>query len=386
MATDKAGSCRRGWIIGGALVAAGLAVGLLASGGLYAGLQWTDSPQFCTSCHEMQQNYTEYQQTIHYKNAFGVRATCADCHVPKELGPLLWAKVVAGNDLLQHFQGTIDTKEKFEANRLRMAKIVWADMEANNSRECRSCHEVEAMDLHAQTEAAKTTMQPGLKAGQTCISCHKGIAHHLPNTAQSLGQMFSDMMAEAKQQGAKADLLWTLALKNAYAAEPSGTPTGAGDARLLPLTPVHVLARQGQWLKVQIDGWQQQGADRALYAARGQRIMQAVFGNAALAQVKRLSTETDPATNLVWHKAQVVLWTDASGLFADRPKIMAYGAELYGDSCGACHAPPPPGSELANQWIGTTNSMKQNVSIDDEQFRFLQKYLQMNASDTAGHL
>jgi trimethylamine-N-oxide reductase cytochrome c-type subunit TorC len=386
MAVAGGGNRWRGWVIGGALAAAGVVAGLAVAGGFYAGITWTDSLQFCTSCHEMGEDYAEYQQTIHYKNAFGVRATCADCHVPKELGPLVWAKVLASNDLLQHFLGTIDTKEKFEANRLRMAKIVWADMEADNSRECRSCHEVEAMDLHAQTEQAKAVMQPGLAAGQTCISCHKGIAHHLPDTSQSLGQQFDDLLASAKQQGAKSDVLWTLTTKAAFVAKPSGTPEGAGDARLLPLTPVHVLKREGGWLQVQIDGWQQQGADRVLYAARGQRILQAVFGNAALADVKQLDTETDPETKLVWHKAQVVLWTSPDALLADRTKIMAYGAELFGSTCGACHAPPPPNSELANQWIGTTESMKQNVSISDEQFRFLQKYLQLNASDTAGHL
>ena len=31
--------------------------------------------------------FKEYQNTIHYTNRTGVRATFPDCHVPKEWGP-----------------------------------------------------------------------------------------------------------------------------------------------------------------------------------------------------------------------------------------------------------------------------------------------------------
>jgi len=45
----------------------------------------TNNEQFCISCHEMKDNvYQEYKQTVHYSNRTGVRATCPDCHVPKE--------------------------------------------------------------------------------------------------------------------------------------------------------------------------------------------------------------------------------------------------------------------------------------------------------------
>ena len=44
----------------------------------------------------------------------------------------------------------------------------------------------------------------------------------------------------------------------------------------------------------------------------------------------------------------------------------------------------PPGHTLANQWSGTLNAMKRFISIDDEEYRFLLKYLQFNAKDTGG--
>jgi trimethylamine-N-oxide reductase cytochrome c-type subunit TorC len=375
---------RRAWIIAAAIAAAGIVAGILFCGAGYATIAYTDRLEFCISCHEMKAtSFAEYSQTIHYKNASGVRAVCADCHVPHTLVPLLVAKVVAGNDLLQHVLGTIDTPEKFEAQRLRMAKIVWGRLQADDSRECRSCHSFEAMDFHKQSADAVAKMQPASTNGDTCISCHKGIAHHLPDMSQGIQQAFDDLTEQAKQQGAKADALYSIATKPMFLERPSGQPDGSGDARLLALSQVHVLQRQGDWLQVRIEGWQQEGAERVFYALRGQRIFVAALGNEAVAKVEQLSTETDPDTQIVWHRAAVTMWTTKDALIADRAGLFAYGAELFGDTCGTCHSPPPPENQLANQWIGSLNAMKDRISIDEEQYRFLQKYLQLNASDTA---
>jgi trimethylamine-N-oxide reductase (cytochrome c), cytochrome c-type subunit TorC len=52
-------------------------------------------------------------------------------------------------------------------------------MKATDSRECRNCHSVESMDPHKQTQASQV-MFPAMKAGATCIDCHRGVAHQLP--------------------------------------------------------------------------------------------------------------------------------------------------------------------------------------------------------------
>jgi nitrate/TMAO reductase-like tetraheme cytochrome c subunit len=83
--------------------------------------------------------------------------------------------------------GTIDTPEKFEQHRLLLAEDVWASMKATDSRECRNCHNVSAIDIHQMTPAVQQGMMPGLQAGLTCIDCHKGIAHHLPKMSDSSG-------------------------------------------------------------------------------------------------------------------------------------------------------------------------------------------------------
>ena len=184
------GFLRRVWIVLwrpnsrfslGVLVIFGAICGMLLWGGFNWAMEATNSLAFCTSCHEMRDTvYQEYQQTIHYKNRFGVRAICSDCHVPHQWIFKVQRKIQASNELLHKVLGTIGTPEKFEQHRLELAQHVWATMKATDSRECRNCHSESAMDIHNQSEAAQKVMTPGLKAGLTCIDCHQGIAHHMP--------------------------------------------------------------------------------------------------------------------------------------------------------------------------------------------------------------
>ena len=158
-------------------------VGILFWGGFHTAMEVSNSLAFCTSCHAMAPVYEEYQQSVHYQNASGVRAICADCHVPKAWGPKIIRKMRASLNELPHWAlGTIDTKEKFEAHRADMAERVWAEMRANDSRECRNCHALGTMDLELQDRRAarRHTLERKEEKGETCIDCHQGVAHALP--------------------------------------------------------------------------------------------------------------------------------------------------------------------------------------------------------------
>ena len=147
-------------------------------------LDYSNTEEFCISCHVMRDNlYVEYKETIHYSNRTGVRAVCADCHVPKEWFPKLYRKIEATLHEIPHWAiGTIDTREKFEARRMYLAKRVWGEMKASDSNECRNCHELPHMDLDKQQLSAsrKHTLKRQTERGETCIDCHQGIAHTLP--------------------------------------------------------------------------------------------------------------------------------------------------------------------------------------------------------------
>ena len=175
-------------------------VGIILGVFLWGGFNWamdvSNTEEFCVSCHEMEVNvYEELQETIHFTNRTGVRATCPDCHVPKEWIYKVVRKVRATNELFHKVMGSIDTPEKFEEKRFQMAKNVWRTMKATDSRECRNCHSFESMDFDRQEgraverhedmeEAVSDDVGPehagAAQAGLTCIDCHKGIAHSLP--------------------------------------------------------------------------------------------------------------------------------------------------------------------------------------------------------------
>jgi cytochrome c-type protein NapC len=156
-------------------------IGVIFWGGFNTVMEATNTLAFCISCHEMEENvYQEYKQTVHYKNSSGVRAICSDCHVPDPWVHKFVRKVKASRELFDKMLGTIDTPEKFKAHRMEMATRVWQTMKSTNSRECRNCHDFEAMSLDKQRGAASERHQQAIKEEKTCIDCHKGIAHKLP--------------------------------------------------------------------------------------------------------------------------------------------------------------------------------------------------------------
>jgi cytochrome c-type protein NapC len=168
------------------LSVAGLAgFGLIAGILFLAGFNWTmeltNTEEFCVSCHMMRDNpYKDLKETIHWSNRTGVRATCPDCHVPKNWFFKVRRKIQATNELYHFAMGTVDTPEKFEAEKLTLAKRVWEKMKSTDSRECRNCHLMGSMDLEKQSRPAQKRHKAAMEKGQTCIDCHKGIAHHLP--------------------------------------------------------------------------------------------------------------------------------------------------------------------------------------------------------------
>lgn len=174
----------------GALLVAGGVTGVVFWGGFNTFMEYTNTMEFCISCHEMRAFvYEEYKQTTHYRNTSGVRAVCADCHVPKEWTAKLGRKIKATFKELPHkVLGTIDTREKFEAKRLELAQSVWATMKATDSRECRNCHDLAVMALETQKPRARVPHADAKKNGETCIDCHQGIAHQKPKKKEGPGK------------------------------------------------------------------------------------------------------------------------------------------------------------------------------------------------------
>lgn len=169
----------------GFLVLGGFVAGIVFWGAFNTALELTNTERFCVSCHEMRDNvFAELKDTIHYTNRSGVRATCPDCHVPHEWTDKIARKMQASKEVWGKIFGTISTREKFLAMRRELAQHEWARLKANNSLECRNCHGVDFMDFTKQASRAAEMHSAFLVSGEkTCIDCHKGIAHKLPDMA-----------------------------------------------------------------------------------------------------------------------------------------------------------------------------------------------------------
>ena len=355
--------------------------GIVFWGGFNTFMEYTNTMNFCISCHEMEKNvFEEYKKTVHYNNRTGVRAVCADCHVPKEWVPKVLRKVKATRELYHKVMGTIDTPEKFEAKRLELARNVWAEMKANDSHECRNCHGYEAMHWEKQGKRGATTMQDAAKEGIACIECHKGIAHKLPNLGKAYATLRDDLMAAIKTEtitGGTAVAVATKMIHTDKSAE-SGQV-----AEILPLTELEVLETDGDWLKVRLTAWDREGAP-TWFAKFNAQMDVAKLKIDGMDLFETLDSKTHPVTELTWNKVTVEGWTTREGMSGDKARVTAYAENLWRDDCGLCHNLHPKDTYDSLWWMREVKAMRRFTNLDQEQMTIVLKLLQGGSKDMTG--
>jgi len=179
-ATQGSGFFSRKLFLGATIGAAlfFMLVGVIFWGGFNTAMEATNTMEFCISCHEMEENvYQEYTHTVHYANRSGVRAVCSDCHVPDPWVHKVVRKIQASKEVWHKLLGSVNTPEKFDAKRLKLAKREWSRMKKTDSRECRNCHDWDSMQPANQKKRSRKQHIFAMEQGHTCIDCHKGIAH-----------------------------------------------------------------------------------------------------------------------------------------------------------------------------------------------------------------
>jgi len=144
-------------------------------------LHQTGTNEFCYVCHSHELIIKpEYEASTHFSNAAGVQANCSDCHVPHSWWGTVWLKTRATLDILPELTGKIGTVEKYEEHRREMAMSVWKDYLNRDSDYCATCHSLEQMVLEDQDRRAQRKHASALESGESCIECHQGIVHELP--------------------------------------------------------------------------------------------------------------------------------------------------------------------------------------------------------------
>ncbi len=143
----------------------------------------SDDPKTCVNCHIMAPQYATYAHSSHRE-----WANCNDCHVPHKWTDKIVRKVQASKEIFAFLMGNISTEEKFYARRKHLAIREWQRMKENDSQECRNCHNFDFMDFSEQGPRSVKQHSTALANGdKTCVDCHKGIAHQLPDMSDVPG-------------------------------------------------------------------------------------------------------------------------------------------------------------------------------------------------------
>lgn len=359
------------------------AVGLIGLGaGVLGGTQYamhaTSTTEFCVSCHSMSHPQAEWEGSVHFSNRKGIRAECSDCHIPHEGFDYVKTKVLAVKDLWHTYvTNKLPDQEAYEAHRLEMAQRVWEEMKANDSATCRSCHSFDAMVISEQKEAAQKMHKLAMETNQTCIDCHKGIVHFMPEMEVDSSAALGELEKHGAQFGSSDKTLYSLAMNVVQLAE-------GGEVRLMPFAELSDWKEENGKVKATVKGWQQAGAESVVYAGMGQRIMVALLGDEEQKNVSVKQTVHDSVTDSDWKEISFEVVAEKTALTANIEALNAFGNNLNQTHCSGCHAAIGADHYTANQWIGVVNSMKDRTSMTADDVRAVTIYLQRNAKDVKG--
>ncbi|MEI8671033.1 NapC/NirT family cytochrome c [Vibrio sp. SA48] len=354
------------------IIVVGTIIGWVTLGGTATIMHYTSSTEFCVSCHSMQLPYEEYESSIHFSNSKGIRAQCADCHIPTNPVDYVITKVRASKDIYHEFvTGKIDSEEKYEEHRMAMAETVWAQFKANDSATCRSCHDFDAMDTYEQSEEAVKMHTYGQENNQTCIDCHKGVAH-FPPEAEMDSEAFDRLVALSETTDPNASVVYPI------------NPLDIGElGSINPTAKLEVISTNGSERTVRLNAFQLKGAEQVLYFGRGQRSIVATLTEKGIAALELGESSTDDYGN-EWRSAS--LTTPINGLVVDSLEpIWTYAEELDNVYCSACHAKIAANHFTVNAWGPVAKGMGERTDISDSDLELLTKYLQHHAKDVAGH-
>ncbi|OLQ73375.1 nitrate reductase [Photobacterium proteolyticum] len=367
----------------GVLSLGGFIAGIIFWGGFNTALEFTNTEKFCIGCHEMRDNvYEELQATVHWSNHSGVRATCPDCHVPHNWTDKIARKMQASKEVFGAIFGTINTREKFLEKRLELANHEWKRFAANGSLECKNCHNYDSMNWEEMSELANVQMKQAAERDQSCIDCHKGIAHELPGNMEASGGMVSELVQKANNTSySEGESYFSVRYLPMYEDEALTVDGG----QLNPASEVKVVQVKDNAIQVEIAGWRKtKGFGRVVNEDFGLNIPTAALSkDVALndALVEKFEEKEDDLTGLGWQRISVKLWMPKESLMEDVEEIWAVAGPAYKDNCSVCHTQPAENHFDANTWPGMFNGMLAFVNLDNDSEALVLKYLQKHSSD-----
>jgi len=142
---------------------------------------YSSSEEFCTSCHSMNLAGTPYRESVHYKSASGVRASCGDCHVSEGVFTATWDHFIGGKDLVKQIKGAIigPDYDNPVINALHLPDAAFAAREwfiKRGSATCQRCHVKEAI---LGTRVGTEAVHKEDAKDKNCVECHINLVHRV---------------------------------------------------------------------------------------------------------------------------------------------------------------------------------------------------------------
>lgn len=143
----------------------------------------------------------------------------------------------------------------------------------------------------------------------------------------------------------------TMAANVLYTAQPCEIEAKAGSDYLGTLavaTPVTVLQKKGDLVRVRVDGWTLQEFPSQIFKAANVRIEYASLDEEDA--VKTDDKSVKEVAGNPWVKAKVEGWVPAKALTANVKVLWQSGEARLGQACASCHGAPAANHFTANQW------------------------------------
>ena len=335
-------------------------------------LHKSSETEFCISCHSMKIPYDDYIKSSHYTNKHGVSAQCKDCHINEQSNiEYFTAKLGGIKDIWFEATGKIDTKEKYEEHRMEMAQNVWKQMKANNSATCRSCHSYAKMNFEKMSSRAKQQMQIAARKNQSCIDCHKGIAHTLPKVKSDT------FTINELKIGATA---YTTTISPLY----NDQDFTEIKAKILPYTQFKVLDKNNGAIKIELTGWRE-AHKNLLYAIKGKRITDAVIRG--LESINKTGqTYYNNTTKKSWKELTVIAWIKDASVTLNINQQWEINKFEYESKCAQCHQKVQEHHFSSNDWPAQFKGMARQAKLTKNETQGILKYLQYHSSDQLNNL
>lgn len=367
----------------GVLLVMGALAGVIAFIIFNKTLEHTSTEEFCTNCHSMTIPQSELKQRVHWSNKFGVTASCADCHLPHEAIPKYIRKIQALKEVYAELTGKYSEEGSFQKHRIEMAKREWARMSANGSQECKNCHRYDRMRFDEMSPKARKAMIPAAAKDQSCIDCHKGIAHHIPKPDPNAGPQLNESLVASSLTADKE--YYTQIKTELYSDDAMKQNIGYLEGAV----PVKFIKTEGNANLVELEMWRKaKGYGRIWYHDFGMNIKDAVLTKAFMdtkPEYQVLETKEDPMTGLQWQKVKMQAWVGKSYLTSDINTLWANAEDIYKTQCSVCHKQPQVNHFDSNTWIGLFKGMVGFTNMDESDATKVLRYLQMHSSDFDAH-